>query len=378
MNWKIPLFKIHWDESDVKSVNEVIRRGNYWTMGPEIQQLEKKIQDFIGARYALTFNSGTSCLHAILLAHEIDQMEVITPSFSFISTANAIILAGGKPVFAEIEEKSYGLDPEDVKEKITKKTKAIMPVHYGGSPCKEIAALRDIAQDHNLILIEDAAESLGAHRNDKMVGTFGDAAVFSFCQNKIITGGEGGVVVSDDKKTIEKLQLIRSHGRQENKEGYFSTSKGLKYTDIGYNYRMSSLTASLILSQLRRISTIIQKRTQLANEYTINLNKLPGIHTPSTLKKSSHVYQLYTIRFEENTMREKVKKNLEKEGIMSKIYFKPIHLEQYYQSMYGFSSGVLPVTEHIADTVLTLPLYPDLSCEELTMICDCIKITLEA
>jgi perosamine synthetase len=171
MKWKIPLFRSYWEEDDVESVTKVIRRGTYWAAGPEIEQLERGIADFIGSKYALSFNSGTSALHADLLVHNITKGEVIVPSFTFIATANAVVLAGARPIFAEIEEQSYGLDPEDVKERITNKTKAIIPVHYGGGPCKEIRAIREIADDHNLLLIEDAAESLGSKIDDEMVGS---------------------------------------------------------------------------------------------------------------------------------------------------------------------------------------------------------------
>jgi perosamine synthetase len=189
MKWKIPLFRSYWEEDDVESVTKVIRRGTHWAAGPEIEQLERGIADFVGSKYALSFNSGTSALHADLLVHNalhadllvhnVTKGEVIVPSFTFIATANAVVLAGARPIFAEIEDQSYGLDPEDVKERITNKTKAIIPVHYGGGPCKEIRALREIADDHNLLLIEDAAESLGSKIDDEMVGTFGHSSMFN-------------------------------------------------------------------------------------------------------------------------------------------------------------------------------------------------------
>ena len=159
---EIPLFKIYWDKEDIEMINSVIKRGAYWTTGPNIEEFEKMISEYVGSKYCAVFNSGTSALHSILLAYGIkDGDEVIVPSFTFISTANAPLFVGAKPVFADIEEKTFGLDPEDVKEKITNKTKAIIPIHYGGSPCL-IRELKEVAEDHNLILIEDAAESLGA------------------------------------------------------------------------------------------------------------------------------------------------------------------------------------------------------------------------
>ena len=223
MNWKIPLFKIHWDNKDIDSVSRTIKRGSYWTTGPEIKKLEEKIASYIGTKYALSFNSGTSALHALMLAHGLVNCEVIVPSFTFISTANSVILAQSKPVFAEIEDESYGLDVEDVKERITSKTKAIMPIHYAGGVCKHIKALKEIAEDKNLLLIEDAAESLGAKIGDLKVGNIGNSSMVSFCQNKIVTGGEGGVILSNSKEIIDRLTLIRSHGRVEKKEDFFQS-----------------------------------------------------------------------------------------------------------------------------------------------------------
>jgi len=373
MNWKIPLFKIHWDEDDIESIAKVIRRGTYWTLGPEIEELEKNMAKFAGMKYALSFNSGTSALHSDLLAHDITSGEVIVPSFTFISTANSVVLAGARPIFAEIEDESYGLYPEDVKEKINKKTRAIIPVHYGGGPCKEIKALREIAKDHNLILIEDAAESLGSKIDNMMVGTFGHSAMFSFCQNKIITSGEGGVVVTDSKDVYQKLKLIRSHGRVENEEDYFSTTKELDYIQIGYNYRMSSISAALTLSQFRKIDKITELRREKARYLNNKLSEIKSIKIPAELKNSFHVYQMYTVQMKDNENREKLQKHLTKAGIMTKVYFNPVHLKTFYKEKYHYKNGDLPITEEISEKILTLPLYPELTNKEMDYITDEIK-----
>jgi dTDP-4-amino-4,6-dideoxygalactose transaminase len=377
MNWEIPLFKIYWDDDDIESITKVIRRGTYWTTGPEINQLEKELSSYIGTKYALTFNSGTSALHANLIANNIKDGEVIVPSFTFISTANSVLLAGAKPIFAEIEDETYGLCCEDVKEKITSKTKAIMPVHYAGGPCKEIKSLKDIAKDNKLVLIEDAAESFGATLDNKKIGTFGDSSMFSFCQNKIISGGEGGVILTSSKEIYEKLKLIRSHGRQEGKEDYFLTTKELDYVEIGFNFRMSSITAALVFSQLKKIDKIINLRNKKAEYYNKKLSKIKEIKTPVKLKNSSHVYQMYKIQFKNNKTREKVKKQLEKSGIMSKIYFEPIHLKTFYKKSFDYKEGDLPITEEISKKVLTLPLYPSLENKKLDYIINTIKKCLE-
>jgi len=369
MNWKIPLFKMYWDTQDITAVTRVIKRGSYWTMGPEVVQLESSIASFIGKKHGVTFNSGTSALHAALLAHNIGHGdEVIVPSFTFIATANVVVLIGATPVFADIEPQSYGLDPQDVEKKITKKTKAIIAVHYGGGPCRNIKALQDISSDHHLILIEDAAESLGGKVHGKRIGTFSDAAMFSFCQNKVITAGEGGIIITDSKLTAEKLRLIRSHGRVESKEGYFATTQELDYIQAGYNYRMASLNAALILSQFKKFDKIISMRREKAAYYSKKISKIKEIRAPGEAKGEYHVYQLYTIELPDKNMRDYLQQHLTKAGIMTKVYFEPIHLKTYYIKEFNYKHGDLPVTEKMAEKLLTLPLYPTLTKKEMDYI----------
>jgi perosamine synthetase len=366
MTWKIPLFKMYWDQKDIAAVSKVIRRGNYWTMGPEVEQLETTIARFISRDYGISFNSGTSALHAALLAYHVHQGdEVIVPSFTFIATANVVALTGATPVFADIENESYALDPEDVKERITNKTKAIIPIHYGGCPCKHITALKEIAEDHHLTLIEDAAESLGARIHNTLVGTFSDTAMFSFCQNKVITAGEGGLLVTDSKSTTEALHLLRSHGRVENTEGYFATTKDLDYIQTGYNYRMPSINAALVLSQFKKFNTIIRMRREKAAYLSKGLARVKTIQTPSESPGEYNVYQLYTIRLPDKTTRDHLQEFLTKAGIMTKVYFEPIHLKTYYRTTYHYSRGDFPVTERMSETLLTLPLYPTLTKKDM-------------
>ena len=252
MKWKIPLFKIYWDEDDVKSVSDSISAGMNWATGPNIEKFENLISEYLGVKYAVTFNSGTSALFSLLIVENISGGdEVIVPSFTFIATANAPLFTGARPVFADIEDETFGLDPEDVRKKITSKTKVILPVHYGGSPCR-IKELKEIAEDNDLLLIEDAAEALGAKVEGSLVGTFGKASILSFCANKVITTGEGGAVVTDSKDIYEKLRLIRSHGRAET-NNYFESTKYMDYVSLGYNFRISNITAALGVAQIRKI-----------------------------------------------------------------------------------------------------------------------------
>ena len=376
MKRKIPLFKIYWDEEDVKAVTDVIKRGSYWATGPEIKKFEEMVAEYVGKKYAVAFNSGTSALHAILLAYGIGEGdEVIVPSFTFVSTANAPLFVGAKPVFAEIEDETYGLDSEDVKERITKKTKVIMPIHYGGSPCKNIKELSEIAEDNKILLIEDAAESLGAKIGNEMVGSFGDAAMFSFCQNKVITTGEGGIIVTDSEEIYEKLKLICSHGRSET-ANYFTSSGQVDYITLGYNFRMPTMTASLGISQMKKINKVAEMRRKNAAYYTSLLKNIDGVKPPVPPDNFYHVYQMYTIKVEKN-LRDKLKEYLLNRGVFTKIYFDPVHLTKFYREKFGYKEGDLPITEEISKKVLTLPMYPTLEKEEMDYVITKIKQFME-
>lgn len=357
MTKNYPLFDIYWDENDIKKIIKVIKRGTYWAAGPEIQEFEKKLGKYFSSNYVVTFNSGTSALHAILLAYGITSGEVIVPSMSFISTANCVVLAGAKPIFAEIEEISLGLDPEDVKEKINKKTKAIIPMHYGGKVCKNIEVLKEIVDDYHLKLIEDNAESFGAKINGKFVGTIGHAGMLSFCQNKIITTGEGGAIITEEEDIYKKLLLIRSHGRVE-KPGvnYFSNINESDYIEIGYNYRLPTICAALGISQLEKIENLIGLRREKGKYYDENLSKIPEIQIISELENTFTVYQLYSVLLKDSEKRSELQNFLFENGIYSKIYFYPIHLKSFYRGKYGYHEGMLPKTESISKKIVSLPL----------------------
>jgi perosamine synthetase len=369
----IRLFKIYWDEQDVEKVASVIKKGLYWAIGPEIKEFEKRVSEYVGVKYALALNSGTSALHVILAAYGIGEGdEVIIPSFTFIATANAPLFVGARPVFAEIEGETYGLDPEDVERKITPGTKAIIPVHYGGSSC-HIEELRQIAQKHNLILIEDAAESLGAMVNGKKVGSFGDSAILSFCAPKVITTGEGGMILTNSRDIYKKAKLIYNHGRVETAD-YFSSAEQMEYVTLGYNFRMSTMTAALGIAQLEKIDEIIRMRRENAAYLTEELSKIEGIETPKEPLGYFHVYQMYTIRLNgrEGT-RDRLKEYLAQHRIGVRIYFEPVHLTQFYRKEFGCQAGDLPLTEKVATEVLTLPMYPALTREEMDYIAQRVK-----
>jgi perosamine synthetase len=368
---KIPLFKIYWDEDDVRSVSEVIRSGMYWTTGPTSKEFEKMIAEYSGRKYAVVFNSGTSALHAAVLAHRIEEGEVIVPSFTFIATSNVPIMAGLRPVFADIEDRTFGLDPEDVKERVSNKTKAIIPVHYGGSPCM-IREIMEVAEDHNLLVIEDAAEAFGAKVGREKVGCFGDSAMISFCQNKVVTTGDGGAVITDSRDVYERLKLVRSHGRLENTD-YFSTWKEMDYVVLGYNYRMSDVTAALGISQLKKIDRLIQMRRRNAARLTKALSKIRSIAPPKPPRDYYHIYQMYTIRMEQGKRaRDGLASHLNEIGISSKVYFYPVHLTHFYRTTLKYRCK-LPVTEKISQQVLSLPIYPSMTKEEIDYVAEGVR-----
>ena len=360
-NWKIPLYKIYTDDEDVNLITKIIKRGSSWALGPEIEELENSIKNYVNADYCLTLNSGTSALHATLLAYGIHyDDEIIVPSFSFIATANSVLFVNAKPKFADIEEDTFGLDPQSILDNINSKTKSIMPMDYGGQGCK-IFDIKKIAEDKNLILIEDGAESLGSSVNGKKIGSISDATIFSFCGNKVLTTGEGGAITTNSQEIYEKIKLIRSHGRVDTSD-YFNNPSLSQYVGLGYNWRMSTLTAALGITQLQKLDKIIKMRKENAQYLSNSLSKISQIRVPTPPTGYEHIYQMYTIRLENEKIRDDLHNFLTQKQIFSKVYFHPIHKTQFYTKFN--TDNKLPVTEMIASQVLTIPLYPNMTKEE--------------
>ena len=371
-HWKIPLYKIFSDDEDVNIIKKIIMRGSKWAIGPEIEEFENLIKNYVGVDYCATLNSGTSALHATLLAHELgNNAEIIIPSFSFIATANSVLFVNGKPIFADIEEESFGLDPNSIEKEITPSTKAIIPMDYGGQSCK-IFEIKELARDNNITLIEDAAESLGSSIKGKKVGSVSDSSIFSFCGNKVLTTGEGGAVVTNSRDIYEKIKLIRSHGRMD-LTNYFDNPMDSQYLTLGYNWRMSSITAALGISQLNKLDKIIKMRQENANYISSRLSHYKQIKIPHSLPECSHIYQMYTLRLQDKKLRDDLHDFLIKKQIFSKIYFQPIHLMEFYKKKTGPFSSSLPTTESVSEQVLTLPLYPNMSSEEKQYLLDSIS-----
>ena len=364
--WKIPLYKVFTDENDIKQVSNVLKRGMDWAIGPEIEKFESSLAQYIGRKYCIAFNSGTSAGHAALIALGINaKSEVIVPSFTFISTANWPLMVQASPKFADIEMQTYGMDPKDLESKISKKTKAVIPIHYGGLPCK-INEIKEISDKNKFYLIEDAAESFGASLNGRKIGSFGTVSIFSFAGNKILTTGEGGALCTDSKELYEKIKLIRSHGRQLH-SGYFSSMKDHDYFSLGYNWRMSSITAALGLSQLDKIEKIIDMRRKNAKYYQSKLKKIKEITLQEEPLGFKHVYQFYPILLRNSTIRTKLMNFLASKGIMTRVFFKPVHKTVFFRKI-GYGSLSLPNTEKISTQILALPMFPTLRKEEINYI----------
>jgi perosamine synthetase len=358
----IPVFKIPFEESDLEAVAKVLRRGMEWTNGPEVTKLEEEVAKYIGTKYCACFNSGTAALHTMLLAHGIGKDDdVIVPSFTFIATANAVKMTGATPIFADIEPTTYGLDVNDIKSRITDNTKAIILVHYAGCPAFHTREIVDFARKNNILLLEDAAQSFGADIHGRKTGTFGSSAIFSMCQNKNITSlGEGGLLTTNNQSIYETCKIISAHGRTD--KNYFGNIGPGDYTTLGYNYRLSSVAAAIGLSQLSRVDDMNKTRRLLALLYK---SSLPEKITPMAEPKGfKHVYQHFPIECKDV---ESLQKHLLGNGVMTKSYCGvPVHKTTYYKSL-GYDT-FLPVTDKISKRIVSLPMYPGLSNNEIMRI----------
>ncbi len=358
----IPINKPSMDEAEVQAVLEVMRKGpvtNALGAGPKVLEFEKMFAEFAGVKHAVAVNTGTAALHAAVMAVGVGRDdEVIVPSFTFVATAEAVALAGAKPVFTDIDPETYTLSPAAVKKAITKKTKAILPVDlYGFSA--DMKPLREIAAKHGLGLVEDAAQAHGATYAGKPAGCFSDAACWSLYASKNMMTGEGGVVTTDDDKIDEKLRMIRTHGE---KAKYASEM-------LGSNYRMPELEAAIGVVQMKKLPSFLAKRRQNAQQLTKILSKAKKLVLPYETKTCQHSWYLYTARLKDATeaQRNKLLQNLKAKGIGAEAYYvNPINTMPFYRENYG--AKALPETEKAAKQVFSLPVHPAVTEEEIKFI----------
>jgi perosamine synthetase len=367
MTEPIPLFEIPWDETDISNAVESISRGGYWAKGPFVDEFEEGLESYFGIEHAVTTNSGTTALVAALEACGIGPGdEVIVPSFTFIATANVVKLVGAEPVFADIEPETFGLDPQSVETKITDKTAAIIPVHVYGTPCR-IHTLNKIAEDNDLWLIEDAAEAFGATADGALAGTVGDIGALSFCQNKILPTGEGGAIITDDPTLAKNASQFSNHGRVDGE--YFGSVDSGEYEHVGSNYRMADMVAAVGAAQLSKVDDNINSRRAVAAHYREELADVTGVEPHEPLTSHDHVYQLYTVRFDSETVRSDVINALTTADISCKIYWNP---PLHQNNVFGANQPSLPSTEKISSQVLSLPMYPTLPLQDVDRVVETI------
>lgn len=373
----IPLSSPDITHKEVELINQVLSTP-FLSIGPKVKEFEQKIASYVGTKYAIAVNSGTSGLHLCIRSLDIqDGDEVITTPFSFIASANCILFERAKPVFVDIDGNTLCIDVNKIEEKITKKTKAILPVHIFGHPC-EMDKVMDVAKHYNLAVIEDACEALGAEYTsrdifssvkykDKKVGSFGNASVFSFYPNKPLTTSEGGIIATDDEKITKLCQSMRNQGRDEN-------DSWLRHQRLGYNYRMPEVCAALGVAQMDRIEEILEKRQRVADFYNQRLNKIDGIRIPYVAPNIKMSWFVYIIRLDEKKFsrekRNEIIKRLKQKGIDCRDYFPPIHLEPFYIKMFGYKRGSFPITEMISGLTIALPFYNNLTKRQVDYICD--------
>lgn len=363
---RIPLAKPYVGEEEIKAVSEVIRSG-WLSLGPKLTEFENKFAEFIGTRHAVAVNSGTSGLHLCIKALNLKLGdEVITSSFSFVASSNPIILEGGKPVFVDIDERTYNIDPTKLERAITEKTKAVVVVHIFGQPC-DMEAIIKIAEKARITIIEDACEALGAVFNGKKVGSYGEAAVFGFYPNKQITTGEGGIIVTNDDESAAMYRSWRNQGRDDSGEW-------LNHVRIGYNYRMDELSCAMGLEQLKKVDFILNKRREIAHKYTEKLKHLDGIITPYAGPKVEISWWVYYLQAKEGLDRNQILQDLHEKGVSSRAYFyPPIHLQPLYKNMFGYVGGELPVTERVSARGFIIPFFIDMTDEQIDRVCAAIE-----
>lgn len=366
----IPYGRQYIDEKDIEAVVEVLK-GDYLTTGPHVEKFEKTFAEKVGARYAVAVSSGTAALHLSCLAAGIRTGdEVITTPMTFAASANCAIYTGAKPVFADIEENTGSLDAEKMKEKVTDKTKAVIPVHYTGLPC-DMEKIKEVADNHNLVVIEDACHALGARYKNSIIGDckYSDMTVFSFHPVKHITTGEGGMITTNSEEWYHKLLSLRSHGITRRQGDFTETSHGGWYYEmqsLGFNYRLTDIQAALGLSQLQKLDWFVEKRREIAGIYNLELKELP-LELPREKKGFYSSYHLYVIKLkkEASLNRKELYDRLRERNIYTQVHYIPVHTLPYYQHMYGYKWGDYPVAEEHYRRVLSLPIYPGLTEDEI-------------
>ena len=369
---KVPFFHHDLGQAELDAVAEVLA-GPILTTGETVAKFERRFEEYLGRRHAVAVSSCTGALHLSLLAFGIGQGdEVITTPLTFVATATAILEAGAKPVFVDVEPETGNIDVSGIESAITPQTRAIMPVHLYGQMC-DMQAIRKIADKNGLHVIEDSAHCVEGSREGIRPGELGDTACFSFYATKSLTCGEGGALVTDNDALIEKLRLLSLHGMSKtaadrHREGYQHWDMEI----LGWKYNMSNIQAALLLPQLERIEINRNRRETLAKRYESLLEGVSHITIPKTLQGIHHAHHLFPIWVPEES-RDLLIKALQKEGISVVVNYRAIHLLTYFQKNVGFQPGNFPIAERIGHCTISLPFYPQMPAEHVEVVVDVVK-----
>ncbi len=369
------------DEDDVRTVAEALR-SRFITTGPTVEAFERAVVEFVGAKSGVAVSSGTAALHTAMYAAKIQPGdEVIVPAMTFVATANAVVYQGGTPVFADVDPNTLLIDPAEVEARITDRTKAIVAVDYAGQPC-DYDALRVIANKNGLLLIADACHALGARYKGGQVGTLADLTVFSFHPVKHITTGEGGMVVTDNLEFARTGRRFRNHGisadhrkRAETGTWYY------EMIDLGYNYRITDFQCALGLSQLRKLPKWIARRRKIAERYDEAFANLPAVQPLTVTGNVLHVYHLYVLRLSLDMLggdRAAVFMALREKGVGANVHYIPVYLHPFYRTRYGTEAGLCPVAEDAYTRILSLPIFPAMSDEDVASVVAAVKESCDA
>jgi len=367
----IPINKIVMDADEIRAAVQVLRSGMLTSKsgsGPNVMRFEAAFSDYVGTKYAVAVNSGTSALHAALVAAGVGAGdEVIVPSFTFVATAEAVALSGAKPVFVDIDPEMYCIDPSEVERAITSRTKAVIPVHLYGLTAY-MDRIMEIARDNNLVVIEDAAQAHGAKCDGKLSGNLGDMGCFSFYGGKNMTTGEGGMVTTNSAEFYNALKAIRNHGETSEYQSAM----------IGHNYRMPEIEAAIGFVQLSKLPKFLESRRRNAKAFSEILDNTAGVNLPSMPSGCEHSWYVYTLRLQGGSAskRDKILGMIRRKHVDARVYYpRPIHMFHYYRKNFG--AYKLPKTEAAARRVFSIPSHPGLTESDVERVASAVKTSLE-
>ncbi len=357
------------DDADIEAVVSTLK-SDLITCGPKAVEFEKKLCEATGAKYAVVVSNGTAALHLAAIAAGIGEGdEVIVSPITFAASANCVLYCGGKPVFADINPRTYNIDPDSIRKLITPKTKAIVAVDFTGQAV-ELDEILAICKEHNLLLIEDAAHALGTRYKGRAVGSIADMTCFSFHPVKTITGGEGGAITTNDYETYRKLMRLRTHGITRNREEMVHPTDAVWYNEqveLGYNYRITDFQSALLISQLQKLPAFSKRRKEIVERYNEAFSQMPELFVQEEIPESDTTRHLYIIRLNLELLtcdRRQFFDALTAENVVPQVHYLPVYWHSYYEKL-GYEKGLCPQAEKLYEEIMSIPLYYALSDEEV-------------